>query len=48
MLDPQEGPVSMIKLKLCDLLEIWSAVEVLSMISFLRVKGVGLVEIRHL
>ena len=48
MLNPQEGPVNIIKLKVCDLLEIWSAVELLSVISFLRVKGVGLVEIHHL
>jgi len=48
MLQPQEGPVSAIKLKVYDLLERWSTVEVLSVISFLRVKGVGLVEIHHL
>ena len=47
VLQPQEGPVNMIKLKVSDQLERWSAVGVLSVISFLRVKGVGLVDIHH-
>jgi len=32
MLQPQEGPVSTVKLKVCDLLERWSTAEVLSVI----------------